>query len=359
MIAIAASLLATAGPASAFGAQRFASPAGTGSTCSQPAPCSLVTAVNSATPGDEVIVAGNQRTYGSPSSPITTQLADPGNINLHGAGGQPTPVIYMNYGSGSLVAVSMNNGGTISDLHIENLASNGTAVFIGNSADHLVAKGGAEGCEPIANVTIIDTVCAGGSFGIGVSVGSSGTQTTTLRNLTVLGGTGYGISLDAASFNWIVNASNVIARGAFKDISTTTSGGGSLTVNLDHSNYANTQAGAGTSITPVGSGTNQTASPLFVNATGGDLHEATGSPTIDAGISSPLNGTTDLDGNPRTIGSATDIGAYEYVPPTPPSPGPTGQRAAALKRCKKRAHKHHWSHKRLKKCKKNANLLPV
>jgi hypothetical protein len=39
--------------------------------------------------------------------------------------------------------------------------------------------------------------------------------------------------------------------------------------------------------------------------------------------------------------------------------GPTGLRAGALKKCKKRAHKHHWSHKRLKKCKKKANLLPV
>jgi hypothetical protein len=39
--------------------------------------------------------------------------------------------------------------------------------------------------------------------------------------------------------------------------------------------------------------------------------------------------------------------------------GATGQRAAALKKCKKRAHKHHWSHKRLKKCKKMARLLPV
>jgi hypothetical protein len=37
----------------------------------------------------------------------------------------------------------------------------------------------------------------------------------------------------------------------------------------------------------------------------------------------------------------------------------TGQRAAALASCKKRAHKHHWSHKRRKKCKGKANLLPV
>ena len=41
------------------------------------------------------------------------------------------------------------------------------------------------------------------------------------------------------------------------------------------------------------------------------------------------------------------------------TPRPTGQRAAALASCKKRAHKHHWSHKLLKKCKKKANLLPV
>jgi len=51
------------------------------------------------------------------------------------------------------------------------------------------------------------------------------------------------------------------------------------------------------------------------------------------------------------------------VPPITPAPTttttPTGQRAAALASCKKRAHKHNWSHQRLKKCKKKANLLPV
>jgi protein-disulfide isomerase len=44
---------------------------------------------------------------------------------------------------------------------------------------------------------------------------------------------------------------------------------------------------------------------------------------------------------------------------TPPPPGPTGQRAAALKKCKKKAHKNHWSKKRLKKCKRKARRLPV
>jgi hypothetical protein len=49
------------------------------------------------------------------------------------------------------------------------------------------------------------------------------------------------------------------------------------------------------------------------------------------------------------------------LPPTPAAPAApvTGQRAAALKKCKKKAKKKHWSTKKLKKCKKKANLLPV
>jgi hypothetical protein len=61
----------------------------------------------------------------------------------------------------------------------------------------------------------------------------------------------------------------------------------------------------------------QSASPLFVNAAGGDFREAPASPTIDAGLDSPLNGLTDLAGNPREIGAHTDIGAYEFlIPPS-------------------------------------------
>jgi hypothetical protein len=47
-----------------------------------------------------------------------------------------------------------------------------------------------------------------------------------------------------------------------------------------------------------------------------------------------------------------------HVPASTP-PADTGQRAAALKRCKKKAKKHDWSKKRLKKCKRSAMRLPV
>ena len=59
-----------------------------------------------------------------------------------------------------------------------------------------------------------------------------------------------------------------------------------------------------------------------------------------------------------------DFAFKTYVVPAPPqtptgATPPTGQRAAALASCKKRAHKHNWSKKRLKKCKRRALLLPI
>jgi hypothetical protein len=47
------------------------------------------------------------------------------------------------------------------------------------------------------------------------------------------------------------------------------------------------------------------------------------------------------------------------LPPPCADPGLTGKRAAALKRCKKKAKKHDWSKKKRKKCRKRANKLPL
>jgi hypothetical protein len=89
-----------------------------------------------------------------------------------------------------------------------------------------------------------------------------------------------------------------------------------VAVNLDHSNYATISQGTGTTITPAGSGTNQTATPVFVNSPAGNFHQAPSSPTIDTGADAAVNGTTDFEGKPRTFGLHTDIGADEYAPPS-------------------------------------------
>ncbi|MCK5408437.1 MAG: T9SS type A sorting domain-containing protein, partial [Candidatus Krumholzibacteria bacterium] len=61
-------------------------------------------------------------------------------------------------------------------------------------------------------------------------------------------------------------------------------------------------------------GGNLDEDPLFVDGVGGDYHLSEGSPAIDAGDNSATHlPLTDIDGNPRIVGVAVDMGAYEYV----------------------------------------------
>jgi hypothetical protein len=61
-------------------------------------------------------------------------------------------------------------------------------------------------------------------------------------------------------------------------------------------------------------GNNIDADPLFRHDGLGNLWLAASSPAIDAGNGAavPPGVTTDLDGNPRIVGAAVDMGAYEY-----------------------------------------------
>lgn len=55
--------------------------------------------------------------------------------------------------------------------------------------------------------------------------------------------------------------------------------------------------------------------PMFTDSLNGDYSLACGSPLIDQGIvDAPAQSVTDLPGNPRAIGDAVDLGAYEFVP---------------------------------------------
>src|SRR5262249_27390207 len=70
--------------------------------------------------------------------------------------------------------------------------------------------------------------------------------------------------------------------------------------------YCNTQQGF--------SGTgNITADPLFVNAAAGNYRLQATSPCINKGsAAAPSLPATDFDGAPRILGSAPDMGAYEF-----------------------------------------------
>ena len=73
---------------------------------------------------------------------------------------------------------------------------------------------------------------------------------------------------------------------------------------------------------PGGTNGNTSVEPLFVSPT--DLHLGAGSPAVDAGAGAPPDlPATDLDGNPRVVGAAVDLGVYESQTPAPPPPAAT------------------------------------
>ncbi|HJS28517.1 MAG TPA: right-handed parallel beta-helix repeat-containing protein [Anaerolineales bacterium] len=67
-----------------------------------------------------------------------------------------------------------------------------------------------------------------------------------------------------------------------------------------------------------------TPEELFVDEAAGDYRLKPGSPAIDAGVALP-DVPADLEGNPRPIGLAYDIGAYEFVPALAMSAFPSDQ----------------------------------
>jgi hypothetical protein len=80
----------------------------------------------------------------------------------------------------------------------------------------------------------------------------------------------------------------------------------------DEACFTHAQINDGTWFARTGQGENSAyGDPLFVNASSRDFHLSTDSPAIDAGIAS-WSHPIDLDGRSRPLGSAPDLGPYEY-----------------------------------------------
>jgi len=60
---------------------------------------------------------------------------------------------------------------------------------------------------------------------------------------------------------------------------------------------------------------NITAEPRFSDLANGNLRLQSNSPCINAGANTYATNMTDLDGRPRLVGGAVDLGAYEYQGP--------------------------------------------
>jgi hypothetical protein len=343
---LAAGLVLLSVPGQALGAAtRYAVPdgVGIGMTCTSPSDaCSLKHVLEDVVQtGDEVIVIPGVHDPGANGLFVKSGVSS---LNIHGQDGQPRPDIRATT-SGAFVfstcpiSTCAGDGTVLRHLAIENLGTGGA----------LVVHGGAVGSP----LTIDDVHAVAGSASLAILVfgqtavrseavirnttarssnpGANGAAIAsqvdlTMRNVTaVASGTGAdaliqspncndGLGCVGSSSSTVINSILVGGPNGF-DVRTTNSTndcgicfGNAL---IDYSNYDSLAECTGCSSSPPGAAHNQTAAPLLVNPAAGDFHQQAGSPTVDAGINDPANGTTDPDGNSRMIGSATDIGAFE------------------------------------------------
>ena len=302
--ACAIALLCAASSAAA--AQRYAAPNGSGSACSSGSPCAIGIAFSGANNGDEIIIATGD--YNA----VSSTLFVPQGGYAHGVHGEPPPRIH--FASGHYMD-SGTSGSRLSYVQIEGVTPEPFNADNGSVADQIwVHATGNNAC--LVYGTLLDSVCWASSAGDDAINGAvSATFTPVLRNVTAEStGTG-GIGIDyhaSGGGNITISATNVIAHGGSTDLFVQATSPDNATINIDHSNFV-AGSGSGTGA-HINSTAKQSAPPLFVNAGAGDFNEIPGSPTIDAGVTSPANGPFDFIGRPRVINGQTDIGAAEYDP---------------------------------------------
>jgi hypothetical protein len=306
--------------------------------------CSIGTAAGgpNVTSGDEaVILPGNYSDTagdldgdtGNPNDHVVQPTAS----SVHGAAAEPRPVITLNtdtfYG-----AFLLGSPGTLSDVEIvTSVSTSNLTMFGGNNpsvVDRVIVRSSKDNaivCNH-AGGTIRNSAClssGSGGTALGASTFIGGTFTSTLRNVTAIstGGGSYGAFYFYATASppvgptITISAKGLIAQGTSQDVRVRASATGTtVTMNLDHSNYDTAidedASGGAASVTAPGTGSPNfnVTDPALLAADG--YHELAGSPTVNAGAIDGSSGTTDIDGQARTIGSTPDIGADELASPT-------------------------------------------
>jgi Bacterial Ig-like domain (group 3) len=334
------------GAASASAAIRYAAPGGNDeplSECLQTNPCSLYNAASRFAPGsglkagDEVLLEpGTYSAAAGELGPDAAIISEAG-VSIHGVAGQPRPVIELQGGNGGVAFQLDEPGQTLSRLEI--LASGGSGPWRTESSSSVVdgvvaISSGSVPCLALGGL-VRNSVClstAPSAVALSALPGSGTHVTVELHNVTAIAtganSIGLRVAAEAAGDELNVNGVGVLARGTEPDVLGRATNSAKVTVTFSHSDFATrdeeTDLGGTSAVTitePGGGEANITADPLLA-ADG--YHELAGSPTIDKGALDPsdpsLSGTTDVDGNARSIGAAPDIGADELQLTTTTSP---------------------------------------
>ncbi len=325
LLTVLGALLAAAStaPAASAATQRYASPNGSDPACSAVSPCSIRQAVEdaSSTGSDEVIVAPGDY-------PLTTTLATPYPMTIHGVAGQPRPRLLFSGGTEAGLRVI---GSTLRYVEVDQSGPTRGIWASQSSLDQVIAKGADQSWTTVYNSqsnTIRNSIFVSSGSSPALATGSSPAPSiSTYRNVTAITNGSGGVAIEAAALtpgaNATIFARNVIARGGPGGASFrawTDSSGATAKITVGQSNWLGGST-SGTNASIADAGGNQTSAPAFVDAAVGDYRQAPGSPTIDAGLNEFLNGPIDVDGDPREIGK-TDIGADEFFVAPAATTGP-------------------------------------
>ncbi|HTQ50417.1 MAG TPA: choice-of-anchor Q domain-containing protein [Candidatus Acidoferrales bacterium] len=189
------------------------------------------------------------------------------------------------------------DGGTLNNCIVTN-----NSAFEGGGAYQ------ASGSSCILNncIVIANTAATGG-----------GASSSTLNNCLVTGNTASGSG--GGSYYGTLNSCTVVGNTAGSGGGTYYSGLTGCIVYFNNApqypNYYRTNIITYTCTTPYPAGSGNIGNdPLFMDPIGGNLHLQSNSPCINSGADSS-GSSTDLDGNPRVVGGAIDMGAYEFQTP--------------------------------------------
>jgi hypothetical protein len=291
-------------------------------TCSAPAAaCSLEHAVEDvAQHDDEVVVLPG--TY-----PLSETLTISKRLDVHGDDGGAPPTLTGSF-TGVLVEATAGAATRIAHLRIDHTGTGGTAlrsagtVAVGAGvADiervYAIARGTDARAIEVGSGDVVRNTVAWVPDGLGTAVyvdGATSAMNVEVRNVTAVAPDGEGVALHGAGPDLVV-ARNVIASG-LSDFSAYDAGG-SATIDVGFSNYGSAFVTSGATVTPAGTAGSSMQPPVFADATAGDFHQSSLSPTVNTGFTSGANGSRDIDGDARTLGAGTDMGADEF------HPGPT------------------------------------
>jgi Ca2+-binding RTX toxin-like protein len=315
---------------SAVAAERFASPTGDNSaaaTCPIGDPCDIETAIE-----DVSVMAGDIITVlPGDYAPAARLQPEESPVTIRAQPGGARPRIVVNDDALRLLA-----GDIVRGLYLECTLNSQAVSANGSTLEQMVIHATPpcdRGVSASNGAVIRDSVVStnfGGVQGDAVNVSGGG---ATLSGLTAVG---LGLNSDgvvAIAGTQSVTLRNVIARGdgtgaGIRAEDDAVADGDNLDINVAFSNYSSIAETPPEADVIEGAG-NQTAAPLFVNAspTVRDFHQLTGSPTINMGSPDGTTGALDFDGETRIMGAALDIGGDEFsgpdpVPITPPALAP-------------------------------------